>query len=311
MPKISTNAGHTHRAPGASGHIDEVTEDRLVRAAVERYLRAAGWEVHDSTTEEATSDADLAMICRKANASGADYFMSIHFNSSDGTGTGVEVYYSPNSKSSWGKTMATKISAALSSLMGIRNRGAKAKDFYVIRNTDMPAILIETCFVDNAGDAAAYRRVGPDAIGKCIAACITGKTATATTPAPAPSKPAATPAKPSKPKQMTVDGDWGTTTNTRLQETFGTPVDGEIWHQWAPNKQPAFVSGWRYDKSQDGSPLVRAMQRWLGVDPDGIWGEETTLALQHKMGTTPDGELWRHSPCVMEMQRRLNAGTLV
>ena len=45
MPKISTNAGHTHRAPGASGHIDEVTEDRLVRAAVERYLRAAGWEI--------------------------------------------------------------------------------------------------------------------------------------------------------------------------------------------------------------------------------------------------------------------------
>ena len=69
MPKISTNAGHTHRAPGASGHIDEVTEDRLVRAAVERYLRAAGWEVHDSTTEEATSDADLAMICRKMLAS--------------------------------------------------------------------------------------------------------------------------------------------------------------------------------------------------------------------------------------------------
>lgn len=306
MPKISTNAGHTHRAPGASGHIDEVTEDRLVRAAVERYLRAAGWEVYDSTTEEATSDADLAMICRKANASGADYFMSIHFNSSDGTGTGVEVYYSPNSKSTWGKTMATKISAALSSLMGIRNRGAKAKAFYVIRNTTMPAILIETCFVDNAADAAAYRRVGPDAIGKCIAECIAGKTVTAAPAAPAQAKPTT-----SDKKAMNVDGDWGTTTTTWLQEAFGTAVDGEIWHQWAPNKQPAFVAGWKYDNSGDGSPLVKAMQRWLGVDDDGIWGKKTTKALQAKMGTAVDGELWRHSPCVKEMQRRLNAGTLV
>ena len=312
MPKISTNAGHTHRAPGASGYIDEVTEDRKVRAAVEKYLRAAGWEVHDSTTEEATSDADLAMICRKANGSGADYFMSIHFNSSrDHNGTGVEVYYSPTSKSAWGKAMAAKISAALARLMGIRDRGAKAYGYYVLQHTNMAAILVETCFVDNAADAAAYRRVGPDAIGRCIAECIAGTAITGGTAAPAPSKPAATPAKPSKPKQMKVDGDWGTTTNTFLQEAFGTPVDGEIWHQWEPNRQPAFVSGWRYDKSQDGSPLVRAMQRWLGVDPDGIWGEESTIALQNKMGTTPDGELWRHSPCVMEMQRRLNAGTLV
>ncbi len=30
----------------------------------------------------------------------------------------------------------------------------------------------------------------------------------------------------------------------------------------------------------------------------------------HRSGGAPDGELWRHSPCVMEMQRRLNAGPL-
>mgnify|MGYP002509430158 CR=1 FL=1 len=173
--------------------------------------------------------------------------------------------------------------------------------------------LAEVGFVDNAEDRAVFNsRLDDIARAILSAAGIAAKgSATDTTATPAPAKPAATPAKPAKPRQMTVDGDWGTTTNTRLQEAFGTPVDGEIWHQWAPNKQPAFVSGWRYDKSQDGSPLVRAMQRWLGVDPDGIWGEETTIALQNKMGTTPDGELWRHSPCVMEMQRRLNSGTLV
>lgn len=173
MPKISTNAGHTHKAPGASGHLDEVTEDRKIRAALEKYLRQAGWSVHDSTTEEATSSADLSMICSKANASGSGYFVSIHLNS--GGGSGTEVYYSPTSRSDWGKTMAAKISAALASLMGIRNRGAKANNFYVLKHTNMPAILIEICFVDSAADAEAYRRVGPDAIGKAIAECIVGK----------------------------------------------------------------------------------------------------------------------------------------
>ena len=312
MPKASLNGGHSPYAPGASGYFDEVAEDRKVRAACDRYLRQLGWSTHDSSTEERSSKADLSTIVSRANGSGADYFVSFHFNSSrDHDGRGVEVYYSPTSKSPWGRQTAAKVSAALARLMGIRDRGAKAYGYYVLQHTTMPAILVEVCFLDNKADADAYLRVGADAVGRCVAECVAGKAATSTAPAPAPSKPAATPAKPSKPKQMTVDGDWGTTTNTRLQETFGTPVDGEIWHQWAPNKQPAFVSGWRYDKSQDGSPLVRAMQRWLGVDPDGIWGEESTIALQNKMGTTPDGELWRHSPCVMEMQCRLNAGTLV
>lgn len=299
MPKISTNAGHTHRAPGASGHIDEVTEDRLVRAAVERYLRAAGWEVHDSTTEEATSDADLAMICRKANASGADYFMSIHFNSSDGTGTGVEVYYSPNSKSTWGKTMATKISAALSSLMGIRNRGAKAKAFYVIRNTTMPAILIETCFVDNAADAAAYRRVGPDAIGKCIAECIAGKTVTAAPAAPAPST-----------GGLSVDGWWGWGTTKALQAHLRCVADGEVWGQYSGNRHlmPNCAGGWKWGANPSGSPVIRALQRLLGVTSDGIMGANTIKALQSRLGVYPDGVCGPKT--VRALQAALNDGRL-
>ena len=308
MPKISLNAGHTPKAPGASGHLDEVTEDRKIRAALDKYLKAAGWTTHDSTTDEATSRADINTIVSRANASGADYLVSIHLNS--GGGTGVEVIYAATSNSQWVRGMAAKVSAALASLLGLRDRGAKpdtataAKSLGVLRNTAMPAILVETCFVDSAADAAAYRRVGPDAIGKCIAECIAGTAIAGSAGAPAPSKPAGK-------KAMNVDGDWGTTTTIFLQEAFGTAVDGEVWHQWAPNRQAAFVAGWKYDNGGAGSPLVKAMQRWLGVDDDGIWGKKTTKALQGKMGTKVDGELWRHSPCVKEMQRRLNAGTLV
>ena len=35
---------------------------------------------------------------------------------------------------------------------GILNRGIKEGSFYVLRNTDMPAVLIETAFIDNPID---------------------------------------------------------------------------------------------------------------------------------------------------------------
>ena len=197
MPKASLNGGHSPYAPGASGYFDEVTEDRKVRAACDKYLRQLGWTTHDSSTEERSSKADLSTIVSRANGSKADYFVSFHFNSSrDHAGHGAEVYYSPTSKSPWGKQTAAKVSAALAKLMGITDRGAKAQNFYVIKHTTMPAILIETCFLDNKGDADAYKRVGADAVGKCIAECIAGKAVTATTPAPAPTAPAPAPAKP-------------------------------------------------------------------------------------------------------------------
>ena len=34
----------------------------------------------------------------------------------------------------------------------------------------------------------------------------------------------------------------------------------------------------------DGSPTVKAMQRWLGLsDPDGLWGSNTSKGLQKRL----------------------------
>lgn len=305
--KASLNAGHTHRAPGASGHIDEVAEDRKVRAALDKYLRAAGWSTHDSTTEEPNSDADLATICRLANASGADRFVSVHFNSGGGKG-GVEVYYSPTSSSSWGREMATKISAALSKLMGIPNRGGKAKNFYVLKHTAMPAILIEVCFVDSATDAAAYRRVGPDAVGKCIAECIAGKAVAGSAPAPAPtpSKPSPAPSK----GGLAVDGYWGRDTSATLQRYLHCVADGEIWGQYSGNRQwlPNCTGGWKWSANPSGSPVVKALQARLGVTADGIMGKNTVCALQRRLDVYPDGVCGPKT--VRALQTVLNDGTL-
>ena len=107
-----------------------------------------------------------------------------------------------------------------------------------------------------------------------------------------------------------VDGYWGRGTTEALQKFFGTYVDGEVWHQWAPNvnKNGALTSGWLCDSTAKGSPVIRAMQNVLGVTPDGVLGADTIKALQQRMGTYVDGQLDPGSTCVQEMQRRLNEG---
>lgn len=126
-----------------------------------------------------------------------------------------------------------------------------------------------------------------------------------------PSKPS-TPQKPSVP-QIAVDGYWGTATTKRLQQVFGTVADGEVWHQWAANKQPAFTSGWKYDTTQQGSPVIKAMQKKLGVSADGIIGRDTINALIRRYMSTSgatvcDGKLDAGSRTVKAMQKALNAG---
>ena len=111
--------------------------------------------------------------------------------------------------------------------------------------------------------------------------------------------------------QIGVDGYWGTATTSALQRHYGTTVDGIVSHQWAPNvsANPALTSGWQCDETAAGSPMIRELQKDLGTDVDGIFGGADIYALQRRCGTVADGVLWGPSPCVKEMQRRLNAGT--
>ena len=111
------------------------------------------------------------------------------------------------------------------------------------------------------------------------------------------------------PSDLVVDGWWGINTTRKLQEALGTPADGEVWHQWPGNKQPACTSGWHYDTTCKGSPVIKALQRKIGCTDDGILGPGTIRQLQSYLGTPIDGRLDGPSTCVKELQRRLNTGT--
>lgn len=172
--RISVNGGHTPAAPGASRFIDEVTEDRKVKDALINEFKTRGHSASDSTADSYMgASEDLVTQCIRANASGAELGVSIHFNA--GGGTGVEVLYHPSD--SIGKMYAEKVSASLAATLGLPNRGAKSRsDLYWLNNTNMTAILVEVCFVDSQADSNAYKRVGHSAVASAIARAIVGGT---------------------------------------------------------------------------------------------------------------------------------------
>ena len=157
---IAIAGGHSAIARGASGYLDEYECDRAFVTQLIDAFDAQGWYVTDCSNEESDVSAELREECRIANASGADLFIAVHFNS--GGGTGTEVWHYPYSSA---ETYAQDVSRELASALGLPNRGAKSTtELYVLNHTEMPAILIEVCFVDTEADAAAWHATSWDAL---------------------------------------------------------------------------------------------------------------------------------------------------
>ena len=89
----------------------------------------------------------------RANWWGADYFLSIHTNSSTNPNAGGSEIYVYRSRST-AYYMAQDILGQIVSQLQLNDRGVKINpDFYVLRNTQMPAMLIELAFITNPADA--------------------------------------------------------------------------------------------------------------------------------------------------------------
>lgn len=170
MIVLAVAGGHSKIASGVSAILDEYVEDRRVASALLSELARRGYATADCSNEAATVAAELAREVNAANASGADLFCAIHFNSFKNTNEpmGVETWHYVGSNK--GEEVAVSVSAKLATLMNLPNRGAKATTgLYVIRKTTMPAVLVEVCFADSSADAAAYQAVGPVKVAFAIA----------------------------------------------------------------------------------------------------------------------------------------------
>ena len=101
------------------------------------------------TTRDNDKYYSLDYRTKKANNENCDYFISIHLNSATNTSAkGCEVWlYDDNSKL---QTLANNLCNNLATKINTPNRGVKySKKLAVLKNTKMPALLIEIDFISN------------------------------------------------------------------------------------------------------------------------------------------------------------------
>lgn len=153
--RVFLNPGHAPNGnpdPGACGcGLRECDVAKSVADLVEHYLTAAGVTVVGNMQCD-----DLWDITETANASGADIFVSIHCNAFNGSAQGTEVEVHPGSAD--GNKLGACIQRQIVDSLGTADRGLKDRaDLWVIKRTDMPAVLVELAFIDHEGDAALLR----------------------------------------------------------------------------------------------------------------------------------------------------------
>lgn len=146
--KIYIDPGHGGSDPGALGPtgLQEKDINLNIASKVRQILEDHG--VVAILTRKDDTRVDLASRVKMANDDKADYFVCIHTNSGPSPkATGTEIFAFPNSN--LGTELANNIQRALVAEINLPNRGVKYKDFYVLKNTKMPAVLVEVAFINN------------------------------------------------------------------------------------------------------------------------------------------------------------------
>lgn len=182
--KIGIDMGHTLSGEGTGSQGCGYKEQNLTRELgkiVIKMLKKEGHTIYDCTVDKSSNNAQqLIDRVNKANKQPLDLFVSIHFNAcvndvkGDGRTTGTEVLL--HSMSSKAKPYAERIVKKIANV-GLKNRGVKTHNAYVLKHTKAPALLIETCFIDDRDDMNVYLK-SPKKVAKAIVEGILDKTIT-------------------------------------------------------------------------------------------------------------------------------------
>jgi N-acetylmuramoyl-L-alanine amidase len=300
--KFGIDSGHN--CPPDTGASGIKFEDNLTLDVGNRViakLRALGNEVVVCKPSSAsTVTQSLSKRCATANSNNVDVYVSIHFNSFNRQANGTEVF----ATSDTGRKIAKSVLDEIVKL-GFFNRGVKSgSHLYVLKNTDMPAILVEGCFLDSQKDMNLFN---PEAMANAIVKGLTGKVAS-------------TPVNPVPDEEENIDK-----TIQRLQKALNrlkiTDKNGKALAEdgfTGANTKSATekfqtIAGVQATGVADtatwdainlilakriirpnhaGGPVVRYLQYRVGVDPDGVYGPQTEVAIknfQKQNGLNADG----------------------
>lgn len=154
----TTGRGHGGRGAFDQGAVGSGTTEYKEVSAINDFFRKTNQNWADVSDFSASDvNTNLYNIVENTNAKGNsnERTLSHHMNAFNGKATGVEVWYYAGD--SIGRSIAEKLSAAISNALGLFNRGAKATtSLYVVSNTNPHCVLIEWCFVDNWNDISAW-----------------------------------------------------------------------------------------------------------------------------------------------------------
>lgn len=150
MSKVYIDPGHGGTDSGAVG-VRNVLEKNIVLEVgkkVADILRNRKVEVKMSRTTDVFKS--LSYRTNEANNWGADCFISIHCNSSDNTNAkGLETFCY---KFKYRKLADCVQNELLNDKLYTVNRGVKEGNWHVIRESNMPACLVELGFISNIED---------------------------------------------------------------------------------------------------------------------------------------------------------------
>jgi len=158
--RIAIDPGHGGSDVGAIGPngIQEKVVTLGVAMKVKALLEQAGAKVYMTRTDDRdvfapndTASEELGARSEVGNKNQVDIFVDIHANSFanpqvGGTGT----YYFK--KSMYDKLLAKTIQNGVCGVYGLADRGIYPANFYVLKHTNMPAILIEMAFLSNPNE---------------------------------------------------------------------------------------------------------------------------------------------------------------
>lgn len=156
--KVVIDLGHGGSDQGAVNKETGLTEASVVLTVglfLERMLQDNGIECMLTRTKDvdvaypnASASEELQARCDVANEFEADLFVSIHCDSfSNPQAQGTSTHYYASSEE--GRKLAEKIQFNLLSALGRYDRGIRTAEFYVLKHTACPAVLVEGAFISN------------------------------------------------------------------------------------------------------------------------------------------------------------------
>jgi N-acetylmuramoyl-L-alanine amidase len=174
LKHICIDAGHGGKDPGEmAGREQEKKYTLLLAQELGAQLRKLGYTV--SFTRATDTFIDLPVRPDLARRRGADLFLSLHFNSATTSDSrGVEVYcmtpqrasstnarreggnsgaYAGNLSNAKNMLLAYQLDRAIVRGTGAEDRGVKRARYWVLRDAEMPAVLMEGGFMTNPSEA--------------------------------------------------------------------------------------------------------------------------------------------------------------